>query len=181
LKSGSVISEISFMKYNFLLVFFFAGFITASAQKRIEYPWFVSVSPDLLIPNAEFAETHKLGFGATATIGYKFKNNFAPVLSYSYYSVPAMNSSVPNLTASLLKGGGRFYLGNFYMIGDAGAIFTNGYDNATRFVFGIGAGDEIRLNSRSKLDVSAAYESFNTGRNNGIFAVRLGYTYFIGR
>jgi hypothetical protein len=176
-----LLSKFHFMKYNFLLFLLLAFFTTVTAQKRVEYPWFISLSPDLIIPNAEFAETHKIGFGATVAAGYKFKNNFAPVISYSYYSIPAINDQVSNLNASLLKGGGRFYLGNFYMIGDAGAIFTNGYDNATRFVFGIGAGDEIRLNSRSKLDISAAYESFNTGRNNGIFAVRLGYTYFVGR
>ncbi|MBX9784453.1 MAG: hypothetical protein K2X48_14285 [Chitinophagaceae bacterium] len=165
-----------------LLIFIFIiSFTAVKAQKSRDYPLFVTASPDLIIPNAEFAETHRVGYGASILFGYKLSNNIAPVVSYSYYLVPGINKSVKELSASLLKAGGRFYLGNFYLIGDAGMIFTSGYDNATRFVFGIGGGDEIKLGSRSKLDISAAYESFNTGRNNGIFAVRLGYTFLIGR
>lgn len=169
------------MKQSLLFLLLSFVVINLHAQKRIEYPLFISVSPDMIVPNAEFAETHRLGFGATATIGYKLNNNIAPVISYSYYLVPGVNKSIETLTASALKAGGRFYLGNFYLVGDAGVMFTNGYDNASRFIFGLGGGDEIKLNRRSKLDISAAYESFDTGRNNGIIAVRLGYTYFIGR
>ena len=169
------------MKQVILLCCVLFSSVHMVAQKRIDYPLFVSVSPDLIVPNSEFAETHTTGFGASVTIGYKLNRNLAPVITYSYYSVPGKNTAVKDLKANLLTAGGRLYLGNFYLLGNAGAIITSGYDNATRFVFGAGGGDEIRLNSRSKLDITAAYESFNTGRNNGIFALRLGYTYFIGR
>jgi Outer membrane protein beta-barrel domain len=159
----------------FMLLFVF---FTSFAQKRKEpYP-FLTVSPDLLIPNAEFAETHSIGFGFSVSGGYKLNRYFAPVLSYNYYSVPSQDKSVnANLAAHIVKAGGRFYLQDFYLVTDAGAAFTNGYDNATRFIYSVGAGDEIRLGKRSRLDVSAAYEGFNTGRNTGIIAVRVGYTY----
>lgn len=169
------------MKFQLLALLLVVAGMTAHAQKRIDYPLFVSVSPDLIVPNSEFAETHTTGFGVSGTIGYKLNRSLAPVITYSYYSVPSKNANIKDLKASLITAGGRLYLGNFYLLGNAGAIFTSGYDNATRFVFGAGGGDEIRLTSRSKLDITAAYESFNTGRNNGIFALRLGYTYFIGR
>ncbi len=156
-------------------------FSSAKAQRRIEYPLFVSISPDLIVPNSEFAKTHNTGFGATVLLGYKLNKSIAPVIAYSYYNVPGRNVSVNELRASLLTAGARLYLGNFYLLGNGGAIFTKGYDDATRFVFGVGGGDEIRLNRRSKLDISVSYESFNTSSNNGIFALRMGYTYFIGR
>jgi hypothetical protein len=167
---------------NFLfLSLFFISVSSFAQQNKPVYKLFAVASPDVLIPNAEFAETHKTGFGASLAIGYKINNYFAPTVSYHYYSVPAKSNSFTDLTASSIKAGSRIYLGNFYLLGDAGIIITNGYDNATRFIYGIGGGDEIKLNHRSRLDISAAYEGFNTGRNNGIIAVRLGYNYLIGR
>lgn len=166
------------MKQFFVFSFlFFITFYSFSQQRKEPYP-FITVGPDLLIPNAEFAETHNIGLGFTVSGGYKLNKHFAPVLSYNYYSVPTKNKLInSSLTAHLLKAGGRFYLDNFYLVTDAGAIFTSGYDNATRFIYSVGAGDEIRLGKRSRLDISGAYEGFNTGRTTGIIAVRVGYTY----
>jgi hypothetical protein len=171
------------MGYNFLFMHKFIlacifVVVTASgfAQRKAPYPFF-TISPDVLVPNAEFAETHNIGFGFTVSGGYKLNRHFAPVLSYNYYSVPAKNKSIKPLDAHIVKAGGRFYLQDFYLVTDAGAAFTSGYDNATRFIYSVGAGDEIRLGKRSRLDISAAYEGFNTGRNTGIIAIRAGYTY----
>lgn len=171
------------MKQKLLLLCLLVLAVSSIAQKRpVNYKFFLSGSPDLLIPNAEFSETHKIGYGATATVGYKINNHFSPIVSLHYYSVPTKNKTVnESLTAMLVKAGSRMYFDNFYVYADGGLIFTSGYDNATRFVYGIGAGDEIRLNSRSRLDISGAYEGFNTGRNNGIIAARVGFTYLLGK
>lgn len=163
---------------RFTLAFIFLYFAASGfSQRKAPYPFF-TISPDVLVPNAEFAETHNIGFGFTVSGGYKLNRHFAPVLSYNYYYVPSQNKTINNnLTAHILKAGGRFYLQNFYLVTDAGAAFTSGYDNATRFIYSFGAGDEIRMGKRSRLDISAAYEGFNTGRNTGIIAIRAGYTY----
>lgn len=150
---------------------------TSFAQAKGPYPFF-TVSPDVLVPNAEFSETHKTGFGFTVSGGYKLSRHFAPVLSYNYYSVPSKNATLQeDLAAHIVKAGARFYLQDFYLVADAGTAFVNGYANGTRFIYSVGAGDEIRLGRRSRLDVSAAYEGLNTGRNTGIIAVRVGYTH----
>lgn len=150
---------------------------TSIAQAKGPYPFF-TVSPDVLVPNAEFTGTHKTGAGFTLSGGYKLNRHFAPVLSYNYYSVPSKNAALnEDLSAHIVKAGVRFYLQNFYLVTDAGTAFSNGYANGTRFIYSVGAGDEIRLGRRSRLDVSAAYEGLNTGRNTGIIAIRVGYTY----
>lgn len=163
-------------KFILALIFLFTT-ATGFSQRKASYP-FITLSPDVLVPNAEFSETHNVGFGFTVAGGYKLNSHFAPVISYNYYYVPSQNKMInDNLAAHILKAGGRFYLQDFYLVTDAGAAFTTGYDNATRFIYSVGAGDEIRLGKRSRLDISAAYEGFNTGRNTGIIALRAGYTY----
>jgi opacity protein-like surface antigen len=152
----------------------------SSAQRKTNYKVFVTAGPDLLFPNAEFSETHYTGAGATIEAGYKVNRYFSPVLTTSYYYLPSRNNSTKNLNAVSVKAGGRLYLGNFYMVGEGGALIANGYTNNTKFIYTAGIGDEIRLSSRMRIDIGVRYEAFNTGRANGIISTKAGFSYLFG-
>lgn len=151
------------------------------AQPKISRPIFVSAGIDALIPNAEFGETHRTGIGATVEGGYRTGSYFAPVLTLSYYAVPAdKNSNKKDLDAISFKAGARAYLGNFYLTGEGGAIITSGYATGTRFIYTAGIGDEIRISSRMRIDVGARYESFRSGRAIGVIGAKAALTYTFG-
>lgn len=159
----------------FLLMTLFVG-SELLAQRNKQYPFFVSVGPDLLIPDGEFDLTHRTGLGATAEFGWRTGRTLSPVVGYSWYNIPgkAGNSS---LNAQVLRGGLRAYLGNLYITGEAGNMFQSGYANGNSFVYMFGAGDEVRLGRRTRLDISGRYESFNAVRRVGIIGVRAAFTW----
>jgi hypothetical protein len=154
--------------------------VVCIAQPKIKRPIFVTAGIDFLTPNAEFSETHRIGAGATIEAGYRVGRYFSPVLTTSYYFVPSRSNANKNLNAVSVKAGGRVYLGNFYMVGEGGALIANGYTNNTKFIYTAGIGDEIRINSRMRIDIGVRYEAFNTGRANGIIGAKAGFSYLFG-
>jgi opacity protein-like surface antigen len=149
----------------------------SSAQRKANYLVFVTAGPDLLFPNAEFSETHRMGAGATVEAGYRVSRYFSPVITSSYYNLPSRTNAFNRLNAVSVKAGGRLYLGNFYMVGEGGALIANGYTNNTKFIYTAGLGDEIKINSRVRIDIGIRYEAFNTGRANGIISTKAGLSY----
>ncbi len=168
-------------KSAFLICCFITAACISFAQQKITRPIFVSAVIDVLIPNAEFGETHRTGIGATVEGGYRTGRYFAPVLTFSYYAVPAdENSNRKNLNAVSFKTGARAYLGNFYLTGEGGAIITSGYATGTRFIYSAGIGDEIKISSRMRIDIGVRYESFRSGRAIGVISAKAGLTYTFG-
>ncbi|HMP87361.1 MAG TPA: hypothetical protein PKE63_08800 [Lacibacter sp.] len=160
----------------FALLFVFVTGAGAVAQKNKSYPYFLSVGPDLLIPDGEFDLTHSPGVGATAEIGWRTGRTLAPVAGYSWYSIPG-KAGRSSLNAQVVRAGLRAYLGNLYLTGEAGNMFQSGYANGNAFVYMLGAGDEVRLSKRTRLDISGRYESFNAVRRVGIIGVRAAFTW----
>jgi hypothetical protein len=151
-------------------------FDTTAQRPARQQPYFSSIGPDVLIPDGEFDLTHRTGVGATVEIGWRAGRTLAPIAGYSWYTIPGKlaNSS---LNAQVVRGGLRAYLGNLYLTGEAGSMFQSGYADGNAFVWVLGAGDEIRLGKRTRIDVSGRYESFNAVRRVGVIGVRTAFTW----
>ncbi|MFN4284421.1 MAG: hypothetical protein ACK4E8_00485 [Lacibacter sp.] len=162
--------------FNAIILLSLIAFDTTAQRPPRQQPYFISIGPDVLIPDGEFDLTHRTGVGATAEIGWRAGRTLAPVAGYSWYSLPGKAGNV-SLSAQIIRGGMRAYLGNLYLMGEAGTMFQTGYADGNAFVWILGAGDEIRLGRRTRIDVSGRYESFNAVRRVGVIGVRTAFTW----
>lgn len=145
-------------------------------QRTRQHPFFVSVGPDLLIPDGEFNLTHGTGMGATVEFGWRTGRTLAPVAGYSWYTIPG-KAGASALNAQVVRAGLRAYLGNLYVTGEAGSMLQSGYADGNALVYMLGAGDEVRLGKRTRLDISGRYESFTAVRRVGLIGVRAAFTW----
>jgi hypothetical protein len=113
------------------------------AQANKQHTASINVGPELFAPE-NFRETHKIG---TYFDGKRIFENFTS---------PTANFFDP-IFAIPVKLGARYYVGNFYFLGEAGAIIMTRYSNTTKAVFTAGIGDKINI-GRRKLDISARQE-----------------------
>ena len=145
------------------------------AQANKQHTWSVSFGPEIVAPERRFWETHKIGLGGTAKGEYTFGKHSSVTINTGLLvfdgKIKPDDFTVTNpgsynkLVAIPLKVGTRYYIGNFYFLGEAGAMFLNNYSNSTRASFSAGLGDKIRI-GRQKLDISLRQEIWLGNSNN---------------
>jgi hypothetical protein len=154
--------------FKVYLLFLFVQFtsITLKAQANKQHSLSVNFGPELFAPE-DFWDTHKVGAGISVKTEYTFgkhaSTTFNTGLTYfegkrkfEDFTSPQPEFYRPIL-AIPLKAGARYYVGNFYFLGEAGAIIMTDFSNTTKAIFSAGLGDKIKI-GRKKLDVSARQE-----------------------
>jgi hypothetical protein len=141
----------------------------------------VSAGAELLPTQARLSATHTIGWGATVKGEYVFAKHASATIASGFYRLPGKTvAQVANLPLAGIpvKGGIRYYVGSFYLAGEAGLIFLTQYNKGTDFVYSAGAGDKIRL-GRHTLDIGFRYEllPLPIDRTSGIFGIRVGYEF----
>ena len=137
------------------------------AQANKQHTWSINFGPELIAPERAFWETHKIGLGGSIKGEYTFGKHSSVTVNTGLLvfngkriadDILVGNTILTNkLIAFPIKVGSRYYLGNFYFLGEAGAIFLSGYSNKTRASFSAGLGDKIRI-GRQKIDISLRQE-----------------------
>lgn len=147
------------------ILIFFSNYTCAQANKQ--HTWSVNFGPELIAPERAFSETHRIGLGGSIKGEYTFgKHSSVTVntglLVFNGKRIPddiVIGNTFKNdkLIAIPLKVGSRYYIGNFYFLGETGAIFLSDFSNKTRASFSAGVGDKIRI-GRQKIDISLRQE-----------------------
>jgi hypothetical protein len=161
-----------------LIVFFVA---TAHAQPYSMGTFSVSAGAELLFTQARLSATHQTGWGGTLKGEYVFAKHASATIASGFYRLPGKTvQQVQNLplTGIPVKGGIRYYLGSFYISGEAGLMFLNQYNKGSGFIYSGGAGDKIRF-GRHTLDIGFRYENIplTMNRSSGIYGLRVGYEF----
>jgi hypothetical protein len=136
------------------------------AQANKQHSFSVNFGPELFAPE-NFWGTHKVGTGLSVKTEYTFGKHASTTFNtgFTYFAgkrtFEDFTSPLPQyynpIVAIPLKAGARYYVGNFYFLGEAGAIIMTNYSNTTKAVFSAGIGDKIKI-GRKKLDISARQE-----------------------
>jgi hypothetical protein len=159
--------------------------LTILAQANKQHTLSMNFGPELFAPE-NFWGTHRVGFGFSVKTEYTFGKHasatfntgfthFAGKRQFEDFTSPAPTFYSP-IVAIPLKAGARYYVGNFYFLGEAGAIIMTNYSNTTKAVFSAGIGDKINI-GRKKLDISARQEIW-LGKNReqyNVAALRIAY------
>ncbi len=141
-----------------------------------------SVGAEVLFTEAKISGTNKTGGGITLKGEYVFSKHTSATVNSGYYYLPAKN--IPNVKTNVIsaipiKAGVRYYLGNFYGAGEAGAIMFIGNNSTAGFVYSLGLGDKFHL-GKNVFDVSLRHESWSTAdRSLAIIGLRVAYEFAI--
>jgi hypothetical protein len=136
------------------------------AQANKQHSLSINFGPELFAPE-NFRETHKAGTGLSVKTEYTFGKHASTTFNtgFTYFDGKRIFENFTSPTANFydpifaipIKLGARYYVGNFYFLGEAGAIIMTKYSNTTKAVFTAGIGDKINI-GRRKLDISARQE-----------------------
>jgi hypothetical protein len=136
------------------------------AQANKQHTLSMNFGPELFAPE-NFWDTHKVGGGLSIKTEYTFGKHASTTFNtgITYFdgkrTFEDFTSPLPKyydaIVAIPIKAGARYYVGNFYFLGEAGAIIMTNYSNTTKAVFSAGIGDKINI-GRKKLDISARQE-----------------------
>jgi hypothetical protein len=136
------------------------------AQANKQHTLSMNFGPELFAPE-NFWATHKVGVGLSIKTEYTFGKHASTTFNtgFTYFDGKKIfedfTSPLPKyydyIFAIPIKAGARYYVGNFYFLGEAGAIIMTNYSNTTKAVFSAGIGDKINI-GRKKLDISARQE-----------------------
>lgn len=167
-----------------LMGLFLASTSILFAQANKKESWSLNAGPEVLFPEGDFRGTHNTGLGGSVKLEYTFGKHLSATINtgLSIFSGRADLSNplgsprdFRQLRAIPVKAGTRYYLGNFYMQGEAGVVFTDGFINAGAAVFSLGVGDKIRIGG-NKIDLSARQELWTWNSGNLYMAViRIAY------
>lgn len=136
----------------------------AQANKKNSFS--INFGPEAAFTESAFRTTHRAGYGGSIKAEYTFCKHVSATINSGvlvfqgrgYFENLIFQPNVyKNLTAIPLKAGLRYYVGNYYVAGEAGAVFLNNYINGTRPTVCIGVGDKIKIGS-GKLDISVRQE-----------------------
>jgi hypothetical protein len=152
--------------YSLSLLFLQTVTLQTKGQANEKHTLSINFGPELFAPE-NFWDTHKVGAGLSIKTEYTFgkhaSTTFNTGLTYfdgkqvfENFTSPLPEFYKP-IVAIPLKLGARYYVGNFYFLGEAGAIIMTKYSNSTKAVFSAGIGDKISI-GRRKLDISARQE-----------------------
>ena len=159
--------------------------VNLQAQANKQHTISMNFGPELFAPE-NFWSTHKAGFGLSIKTEYTFGKHASATFNTGFTHFEGkqqfedFTSPSPSFYKSIfaipLKAGARYYVGNFYFLGEAGAIIMTNYSNGTKAVFSAGIGDKINI-GRKKLDISARQEIW-LGKNReqyNLAALRIAY------
>ncbi len=165
----------------------FSKSLTLLGQANKQHTLSMNFGPELFAPE-NFWSTHKAGVGLSIKTEYTFGKHASTTFNtgITYFDgkrqFEDFTSPVPKfykpIIAIPLKAGARYYVGNFYFLGEAGAIVMTDYSNGTKAVFSAGIGDKIKI-GRRKLDISARQEIW-LGKNReqyNLAALRIAYEF----
>lgn len=158
------------------------GELFAQANKKESFS--VNFGAEVFGPESNFRGTHRTGFGPTIKAEYTFGKHLSATFNtgFTYFKGKSvfetgalLRTDYKPLLAIPAKAGVRYYLGNFYFLGEAGLVVLNRYVNSTNAALSVGVGDKIRI-GRNKLDISARQEIwFNTPQNFNMAVLRVAY------
>ena len=173
------------IKKSFLLLTIFLGvFLTALCQPYQKGTFSISMGGELLVSEKRLSESHHTGAGATLKGEYVFGKHATATIVSGYYFMQGKNKALinyENISAVPVKAGLRYYFGNFYGTGEAGAIFFSGFNQGSSFVYSLGMGDKIKLNNRV-IDITLRHEAWVLGGNSkGLIALRVGYEFAVNQ
>jgi hypothetical protein len=144
------------------------------AQANNKHSFSMNFGPEVFVPENDFWATHKLGGGLSIKTEYTFGKHasatFNTGITYIKGKQQFENFTSPSptfyksITALPLKLGARYYIGNFYFLGETGLIMNLNNSLPTKVIFGAGIGDKIKIGYQ-KLDVSLRQEMWTA--NNG--------------
>ena len=156
--------------------------VVAVAQPYQKGTFSVSAGAEVLFAESKLSQSHKTGGGASIKGEYVFGNHTSATLASGYYFMNAKNTGLlpqQNIASIPLKGGVRYYFGNFYGSGEVGAIYFTDFAKGTSFVYSAGLGDKIAINTRI-FDIGLRHESWvKKGNTNSVIALRVGYEFSV--
>ncbi len=172
----------SYFVFTFLLLLLFRE---GKAQANSKHSLSINFGPEMIAPERKFWETHKIGLGGSFKGEYTFGKHSSVTFNTGMLvfngkrrpeDFTVTNPDFYNkLVAIPLKLGSRYYVGNFYFLGEAGAMFLNNYSNKTRTSFSAGIGDKIRI-GKQKIDISLRQEIWlGNGEQLNMAGLRIAY------
>lgn len=148
---------------------------TGFAQANKPRTFSLNFGPEVSFPETDLRQTHLTGFGFNVKSEYTFGKHGSVIVNGGFASFEGKSPGIivpkfARLTAVPIKTGLRYYFGNFYLQGETGLVFLNGFRNEARPLFSIGAGDKIKI-GRKYLDISVRQENWLKNNNNLNMAV----------
>ncbi len=143
---------------------------------------FLSIGAEAGVPTGTLANTHKLGFGGSAKVGFNVIENGYITLNAGYISFASKSAgpSLGSMNIIPIKAGFRYNFGGFYVEPQLGwtKAKLKGSDNSeSSFTWAPNVGIIIA----DVVDLSARYESFNTdGYKGSHVGFRLAYNFNLG-
>jgi hypothetical protein len=176
------------MRTSKIILVFFTGicWLQGAAQIGEQGSVNMSAGADVLIAESPLRNTHRIGFGGTLKGEYVFAKHISATLSTGFYSF-APDKDVTTVTQRLsgipIRGGFRYYLGNFYVGSDAGVVFQQGFATGSSFAYSFSVGDEIVTNKRNgnSLDISLRHEGWLNRQAAQFIGLRLAWEFRIRR
>jgi hypothetical protein len=171
------------MKLYFIVIIV-ASCIASRLQAQVNKPktWNLSIGADALFPENNFKKTHGLGYGLSIKAEYLVAKHASVTISSGYYSLSSKTNMLnPNGDIAVgipIKGGLRYYLGNFYIGGEFGWLNQFNFLPRDGFVYSFSLGDEIvtKKNGNS-LDISVRHEAWKTDNTRAFVGLRLAYEF----
>lgn len=138
----------------------------------------VSAGVDFLLPSSAFATSHNQGYGVTLKSEYVFARHISATLAGSFYHFRGGEANDINLIPVLA--GLRYYVGNFYLGGEAGAGIGVNPVNRNGFMYAFSVGDEIITGSGgNSLDISIRLQNWNQQTTQRFYGLRVAYEFRI--
>lgn len=169
-------------RFPLLLLFIILVSNTGFSQVNKFHTWNLSAGADALFPENNFKKTHGTGFGITGKAEYLFAKHTSVTFSTGIYSLNGktnlLNPEGKSATTIPLKIGGRYYLGNFYIGGEAGWLYQQGFMPNNGFLYSFFLGDElITQKNGNSLDISLRHEAWVTDETRAFVGLRLAYEF----
>ncbi len=152
----------------------------AFAQANKKGSFSMNFGPEVTFPEFNFSKTHYTGFGGSIKSEYTFGKHGSVILNSGFALFNGRQQNIlqeknERLLAIPVKAGARYYMGTFYVQGETGVVFMDGYRNNTNPIFSIGAGDKLRL-GRQIIDISLRQEIWlNSEVNYNMAVLRVAY------
>lgn len=153
--------------YFILTILFVLMFKEGRTQANNKHSLSVNFGPEMIAPERQFWETHRIGVGGSVKGEYTFGKHSSftinsGILFFNGKRRPedftvTSPEFYENLVAIPVKFGSRYYVGNFYFLGEAGAMILSNYSDKTRLSFSAGIGDKIKIGAH-KIDISLRQE-----------------------
>lgn len=170
------------IKSTFFALLFITIYASAGAQVVKPHTWNLSFGADAAFPENSFRKTHAQGLGITVKSEYVFDKHYSITFSTGFYTLAGrtnlLNPGGKAANGLPLKVGGRYYLGNFYLGGEAGYLNLSGFQSKSGFLYSFFLGDElITSKNGNSLDISARHEAWVTDVTRAFVGLRLAYEF----